>query len=522
MNIFRFILPLFTKKTNSFIRQVRNRISYMLMSFSYKGHRRNIVLPDNFDLEEHLREYPPENYGLTSMNLKFSKDKIYYFLSLLSTIPARNKDLINEEGWVPINMKKVRNSIKDIKAYKDYLIRTQVIECDNIAIINEKSFYYRWTRQYRDSSFSCQNVTCAHEEDAYFLAEENNTELSNKDYLSYWYNTQKLEINETITSYAKAVLGYKLRNTNQRDLNPNTNQLKDPLLQYSAALINIDKLKRHQYEVHIDTTVHRLHSVITNLQKDYRNFITYDGQNLVCIDLKNCQPYLACLLLKTVFWQINTTLPLNLYRLPLNIQQKFTTTNITTKVINFLQQQNDEDFSEYIESAGNGKIYEIIQEKCQAKLHQSIDRKTAKTLMFYLLFSSNQGQHDDNRINQMRRIFNEELFPPVARLFRIIKHRFNDSEEEKQHNRLSCLLQSIESEIILNQCCKRIWEEGNHEVPVFTIHDSISTTIDHQNFVKKIMLEELTQTIGISPTLSEEYWNIGQIEHPELLTSSTQ
>ena len=36
------------------------------------------------------------------------------------------------------------------------------------------------------------------------------------------------------------------------------------------------------------------------------------------------------------------------------------------------------------------------------------------------------------------------------------------------------------------------------------------------------MLEELTQTIGISPTLSEEYWNIGQIEHPELLTSSTQ
>ena len=62
-------------------------------------------------------------------------------------------------------------------------------------------------------------------------------------------------------------------------------------------------------------------------------------------------------------------------------------------------------------------------------------------------------------------------------------------------------MQSIESEIILHRCCRKIWEEGNQQIPVFTIHDSICTTIDNTNFVLNIIQQTLTDSIGILPNV---------------------
>ena len=71
----------------------------------------------------------------------------------------------------------------------------------------------------------------------------------------------------------------------------------------------------------------------------------------------------------------------------------------------------------------------------------------------------------------------------------------------------ACLLQSVESEIILHRCCKRIWDEGGHNVPVFTIHDSIATTAENVGFVRNIMNEELTKASGVHPHFKTELWS---------------
>ena len=112
----------------------RRRASIAFMALAGKGHRRNIVLPVDFDLDVHLALYPLEEYGFNS-NLRFSKDKIYYFLALLSTIPARNKDLIDEDGWIPITIGYVKDNIRDIIPYKDYLVNTGVLECYAVYIL---------------------------------------------------------------------------------------------------------------------------------------------------------------------------------------------------------------------------------------------------------------------------------------------------------------------------------------------------------------------------------------------------
>lgn len=58
----------------------RRRASIAFMALAGKGHRRNIVLPVDFDLDVHLALYPLEEYGFNS-NLRFLK--IRYTISLL-------------------------------------------------------------------------------------------------------------------------------------------------------------------------------------------------------------------------------------------------------------------------------------------------------------------------------------------------------------------------------------------------------------------------------------------------------
>ena len=89
-----------------------------------------------------------------------------------------------------------------------------------------------------------------------------------------------------------------------------------------------------------------------------------------------------------------------------------------------------------------------------------------------------------------------ENFPQIYGLIELIK---NDD-----YTALACLLQNIESEIILHRCCSAIWNEGRQQVPVFTIHDSICTTKGNEGLVQKIMSNVLEENIGVTPTIKVE------------------
>lgn len=276
-----------------------------------------------------------------------------------------------------------------------------------------------------------------------------------------------------------------------------------------AALRNINLITEQEYGPSIDGNVHRLHSVLTNIQKDLRNFITYDGLPLVSIDIKNCQPYLSCLLLNPRFWQEDAELSLTLYDLPENIRELFQSPILIDRIRKFFETLADRDIAEYIRLVSEGTIYEQIRDIANRNLQEGqspIERKDAKILMFYMLFSSNQGQHDNPMINELKRVFSTQLYPKVAELFRIIKRKYPDCEMEKPNSRLSRALQSIESTIILHRCCLRIWEERKQSVPIFTIHDSIVTTREYQDYVYAIMTDEFVKHIGTAPKLSVEIW----------------
>lgn len=394
---------------------------------------------------------------------------------------------------------------------------------DGQYIQGEKSKGYKFTERYSNVPLVRYNYPAFQQGitiepiQAEIYSEENRDFISNTiidyTYLSYWYSTKELHIdNETASSYAYSVMQQKFNqgrlswDVNKDKSHGNVVIRKFPLTQYHAALYNINCIAIGDYKVSIDSNVHRLHSAITNIQRDYRNFLTYNGRHLANIDIANSQPYLLCLLLNPLFWDKLSNLSLNIGMLPSNIQERFSEEQISN-IVSYLYSLNLEKVQNYITKASRGELYNYMVDVINLNnTSKPLDRDTIKTMMLIVFFSSNRFfQQSDAKL---KRIFDQH-FPAIYELIKLTKSHHKAD--------LACLLQSIESEIILHRCCERIWEEGNHQVPIFTIHDSIATTIEHVEYVKAAMREELSNAVGLIPTLSIEYWNLSQIKYPNML-----
>jgi len=483
----------------------KNYIKVVLL-FLTEQKKKILLLPINFKPDEFIIKFPPIDYGFPA-DKKFRIDKMNYILGLLSEIPANNKDLITENGYIPIHSKTIRNNIKDYLLYLNYLIASKVIQCDDYYIVEEKSMGYKWTEQYENSEFIVFNRIGIIEGEDKRIDEKINPicRIENYPYLNYWYQQKKLTIDsQNANAYALYLKTFKMQESNRWDFNSVTRQMKNPLTQYKAVLYNIGSIDRLDYRLKIDDNVHRLHSVITNMQKDFRNYLTYNNEPLVSIDIKNSQPYLTCILFNPEFWNENSNLLLNLKSLPLNIQARLNEFSIINMLGKFFDGLKGNEFNEYARIVSTGGMYEALIDIVREERGDTITRKDAKITMFSIFFSKNKGSQN-NPNKDLMDIFKLK-FPAIAELFKIIKHSFKDGDDE-QHSRLACLLQSIESEIVLHRCCKRIWKEGENSIPLFTIHDSIITTTKNLESVYLIMIEELHNCIGVEPSLEIEYWD---------------
>lgn len=516
------------------------RLSVCFLMVSSKYSNKYALVPENLDLLSHINSYPLTDYDFAEFegslyttddkgqaNIKYDLERMVHILELITTIPAEYKDSITEYGFVSIKSKYIKNYFKDYMNYLDYWIKTGVIVTDNQYIVGQKSIGYKFSPEYENSPL-VKRYFRGYSEDDIIPIKENiyNKEtgkfeqnpILNYPYLTHWYMKRKIQFDFNIAKkYAKEVMERKLSGgrviwDENRD---KYGEKKHPRTQYNAILHNLYALDAHDYRAKIDANVHRLHSVLTNMQKDYRNFITYNGLKLINIDIKNCQPYLLCLLLNPEFWKIDSTLPINLYTQPENVQKLFTTHAIPLRVAEFFSTLDSGVFNQYKELVASGLMYEKIVEVCSEELGFLIIRDEAKTLMFYLLFSGNKKSNKKSKINQMKNIFENNLFPEVAQLFSIIKEKTDDSTD-KQHSRLAVLLQSIESSIILHKCCKIIWEDGSQQIPVFTIHDSIATTSEHVDYVRSVMEEQLISCIGVFPSLNIEEWNVAKLKYQDI------
>lgn len=114
-------------------------ISSLPIPYKYAG--AYALIPSNWDYERHIAEYPLTDYlfmetsngRIKSINRNgreqsyFDKDRLMYIIGLISSIPAKNKDSITEDGFVLINSKLLPDFFKDYRSYLDYLLQTNVL-----------------------------------------------------------------------------------------------------------------------------------------------------------------------------------------------------------------------------------------------------------------------------------------------------------------------------------------------------------------------------------------------------------
>jgi hypothetical protein len=162
-------------------------------------------------------------------------------------------------------------------------------------------------------------------------------------------------------------------------------------------------------------------------------------------------------------------------------------------LVKTLQKLDNKEVKLYLRMTKSGNFYEHLSKAMYPK--QAFDKGKMKELTFKVFFSSNraiQGMSNWTKKEFKRR------FNGIYNMFAAIKR--------KNHKALSHILQRIESEIMIQNVCKRISIE-HPTLPIFTIHDSILTTDGNQEYVAKIIKEEAFKITGLKVSIGVEILN---------------
>ncbi|CAI8888696.1 hypothetical protein [Chryseobacterium sp. IT-36CA2] len=253
----------------------------------------------------------------------------------------------------------------------------------------------------------------------------------------------------------------------------------------------------------------RLHTVLTNFKKIFKPFVTYDSKKLVAFDLKNSQPYFLVYLI--------SNLSSNRSRYVVGLCRKVYGIRLCTFMLPILKETLSskgfaEEFSQFQKWVLEGKLYENLAlilkpEKCftggftnvvfikELKSKHPVsfgtERELLKSVFIRALFCKNDST--DEYYLKLK-----EKLPNFMAVLEILK------SEDNAH--LSRLLQNIESHCIIDYVTKKIAKE-HPEMPLFTIHDSIATTIDFEAVLGELMVRYVEEFTGFKPKVAKESWD---------------
>lgn len=457
-------------------------------AFQVKGNEElpkklTLFIPQNLDIDELIKNNPP--------NFKYHRDCFIYLSHLVTDIPSRNKDI--EMNYVPFYSTLIQRRIRDYRKYLDYLVDNNVLLENKQYIVGQKSRSFRFTSAYSfpvkatsitkptliKSILNFVNLD-------YNLTDcivENNEDLN---YLIKWFD-------EKLTVDYKGAKHYleQLYDKEKKDIEIGHNAMQ----RFNSRYIVLLKLHRKEFTYTIDNTAGRLHTILTQLKGELRQFIKYSNNDLVAVDITNSQPYLSTVLFNEKKFEENNILStIKLYNKTFHTQDRFNTLPYYVSK-NVKNASESENVNHYIEIVKSGQLYEDFGEILLRKGIITDDtsvRKQAKTIIFSSIFSPNQSIS----YNQSIKVF-KEYFPDVYEIYRSIK--------QNEHRTLACLLQNLEAKLVLNTACKII-SEKHPEIPLFTLHDSIITTTGNEQLVYEVLFDVLLNAIGIPPTLKYERW----------------
>lgn len=449
------------------------------------------VIPQSIDLEEILNRNPP--------GFKYKIDYFYYLIDTI-TEASELEDLDDTGGFVNLKADRLQKFNKQYKKYLEYLIGRVIRR--NYYIPGKKSYGYYLSYRYPDAGLTHipikdfiarKNVKKEHAE----KIKKSGVKGKKYKYLTKWFN-KNLSINgeeaikkvdELYPNIKYGSIGGKRRGKPSRT----TKRYK--------ALVSIAKFEKQEFYYSVDSNIGRFHSNIANIKKELRDFITYKDQKLVNIDIKNSQPLFSQLLLNKEFYKKKFK-KINIYEIQSVFKLLDKTNNKINKLISIIDHyiiivENDKNqsykgFQEYISLVNSGDFYKGISSLIVP--NDPFIKAEMKKMMFLVFFSSNRFIGHSKA--KFKKLF-KNYFPEVYEVFRLLK--------KHDHSALSHILQRIESKVIVEKAARRISME-QPTLPIFTVHDSIATTVGNEGYVKVVIEDEIYKLTGLKAMLGIEYW----------------
>lgn len=463
-----------------------------------------VFIPGNLDLKAIVEIKPPD--------FKYKLDEGFYLIDLIGKQTNKKaNDTENTDSYARLHSVLMQSKVKDYRKWLDYFISQEILTVHKQYIVGEKSKGYKFRSKYQCSEIKAIKIT-----DKFLIkkivkfheihSKKNILSSENEDlaYLYKWLEDGKLKIDYNAAKKHLEKLKFKDSNSDveaerlkkksksykslskKPDFHFKRFQREIAYQKYNSRLRPLILFHKGTFNARTDKTAGRLHSVLTQLKSDLRQFITYDGQFLVSVDIVSSQPYLSTIFLNfEKYKEYNIANIISLYNPNFNTKPEIPI--MLAKKIKSVE--NEKDVLDYINAVKSGNIYEQF-----AVMLNIEDRAKAKEAFFKTLFNPNElGPHIEGI-----KIFKKK-FPNVFEIFSLIK------SSKSNHRALACTLQNFEAKLILHTACKRI-NKINPNIPMFTLHDSIITIPKYTIIVEKVMTYILKEATSIIPSLRIERW----------------
>lgn len=488
--------------------------------------------------------YVPENLDIDSLKLKrprafytrnLHEEKLLYVCATVIKARSSQRKKMEEEGtrFANVSSEQLDKVVHNYREYLDYLLLMGVIETDNHFIRGEKCRGYCFRPPYRGQKLKRIEVTShtlrramRRAADAY--QKEQRKALKGYGYLTRWWDEPGLKIDiKAAIAWIEQYREQKLNSTydeaaysewTTEELEYEIDNLADTCEDLKH---HVETIHRGEFDCKFSGPGHRFYNPISNLKKELRAFLTYNGQPLVELDKKNSQPYFSLALLKKSFWvtPCNSENTLNFHSLFGAEKNRRRLGRLEGRglyveagaIITLLENgethasKRFDGIQTYIDCV-TGDFYQHIEDLFKPRYPDRFnERENIKKEVMRILYVEPWRDHLD--FYMPCKTF-EHHFPSVYRLFTKIK--------EVDHSYLPTILQRIESFLFLEVICKRIHEQ-HPDIPLFTIHDCILTTKGNEGTVKAIIEEELLRWTGYPATLhSKEVTKLQEIDHCSL------
>lgn len=448
------------------------------------------LIPSTIDLAGKLKANPPS----------FGWKKIDFFYHIIDHILqlTEYEDLDNNAAFVNVSSRYLQEFNKHYKQYLDYLIEQKIIVSDRYYIPGAKSTGYKLAPSLAYGAeiinISVIDFKCRQKRRKE-LAEVGKKVQLDYPALTKWFNpllridvTGALDrIDEMFPKKTSGIRG---------ELRYNRKYLRQPddASKRLKAIGAVRRFANKEFYYSIDDNVKRFHSNLTNIKRELRHYITYNNQKLVNIDIKSAQPFLSQLLLMPEFYK-NQGEHVSINDFPA-IKQPLTTSTIKSGTISYymmlvkaVQNIDKQEVILYSDCIKSGAFYERLYQILYPK-GTSFNKQKFKVEVYRLLFSKNRSQSD------FKKKFKSH-FPHIYKIFSIYKRA--------DHSLLARLLQTIESQIMIQRVANRIAEE-RPDLPIFSIHDSIATTTGNEGYASAVVIDEAEKLIGLKPQVGIECW----------------